>query len=102
MRKCRTGKVSGLFHDFDYLFYAAGFVAFDFFHTVTPAAARALNALRYKSAYWFMADSAKVDNSLMALFAERPELDAPEQVYENKNWTYSLDFFYTTGLGLPA
>ena len=55
-----------------------------------------------KSAYWFLADTQQVTESLQALFAERPELDAPEQVYENKNWTYTLDFFYTTGLGLPA
>lgn len=55
-----------------------------------------------KSAYWFLVDTTQVAESLQALFAERPELDAPEQVYENKNWTYSLDFFYTIGLGLPA
>jgi len=54
------------------------------------------------SAYWFMADSAKVGESLMALFSERPSLDPPEEVYENKNWLYSLDFFYTIGLGYPA
>lgn len=55
-----------------------------------------------KSAYWFLCDTSKVSESLQALFAERPELDAPEQVYENKNWTYTLDYFYTLGLGLPA
>ena len=49
--------------------------------------------------YWFMASSNGVKESLKALFAERPSLDAPEQVYENKNWEYSLDFFYTLGLG---
>jgi hypothetical protein len=60
------------------------------------------NAGTDKSAYWFLADSGKVADSLHAYFAERPELDAPEQVYENKNWTYTLDYFYTLGLGLPA
>ena len=54
------------------------------------------------SAYWFMVDSTKVGESLQCLFAERPSLDAPDQVYKNKNWEYSLDFFYTLGLGYPA
>ena len=54
------------------------------------------------SAYWFMFDSSLVSESLMALFAEKPSLDAPEQVYKNKNWDYSLDFFYTLGRGFPA
>lgn len=49
--------------------------------------------------YWFMADSRKVKESLKMFFAERPSLDAPEEVYENKNWEYTLDFFYTTGIG---
>ena len=51
------------------------------------------------SAYWFMFDSSKIDETLQALFSERPSLDAPEQVYANKNWEYSCDFFYTIGLG---
>lgn len=51
------------------------------------------------SAYWFMADSSKVGETLKAYFAERPSLDAPEQVYKNKNWDYSLDYFYSWGLG---
>lgn len=54
------------------------------------------------SAYWFMYDSSRVGESLMALFAERPSLDAPEQVYKSKNWDYSLDFYYTLGRGFPA
>lgn len=54
------------------------------------------------SEYWFMYDSSLVGETLNALFAERPGLDAPDQVYKNKNWEYSLDFFYTLGLGYPA
>jgi len=54
------------------------------------------------SAYWFMLDSSKVGESLQCLFAERPDLDAPDQVYKNKNWDYSCDFFYTIGIGYPA
>jgi hypothetical protein len=26
-------------------------------------------------------------------------LEAPEEVYKNKNWDYSLDFYYTLGRG---
>jgi len=55
-----------------------------------------------RSNYWFMYDSSKVKDSLKALFAERPSLDAPEQVYVNKNWDYSVDFYYALGLGFPA
>lgn len=55
-----------------------------------------------RSAYWFMYDSSKVGESLKSKFAERPSLDAPEMVYINKNWDYTLDFFYTIGLGYQA
>lgn len=54
------------------------------------------------SQYWFMFDSQKVGESLKALFAERPSLDPPEQVYKNKNWDYSLDYYYALGRGFPA
>ena len=54
------------------------------------------------SAYWYLADSSGVKESLKALFAERPSLDAPEVVYANKNWAYSCDFFYAIGRGYPA
>jgi len=53
-------------------------------------------------AYWFLADSTGIKESLKALFAERPALDAPEEVYSNKNWDYSIDFFYSLGRGYPA
>lgn len=51
------------------------------------------------SAYWFLSNLAKVKESLQCKFAERPSLDAPEQVYANKNWDWSLDFYYALGLG---
>lgn len=51
------------------------------------------------SAYWFMLDSTKIAETLKCLFAERPSLDAPDQVYANKNWDYSCDFFYVLGRG---
>jgi len=52
-----------------------------------------------RSAYWFLYDSSKVGETLKSKFAERPSLDAPDEVYTNKNWDYSVDFFYTVGLG---
>jgi len=55
-----------------------------------------------RSAYWFMYDSRLVGETLKAKFAERPSLDAPEEAYINKNWTYTCDFFYTVGLGYQA
>src|SRR3990167_3290101 len=54
------------------------------------------------SAYWFLANSKKVKKALRALFAERPSLDAPEQVYANKDWEYSLDYYYAIGRAFPA
>lgn len=51
------------------------------------------------SAYWYMYDSSKIGETLRALFAERPSLDAPEQVYKNKNWDYSVDYYYALGRG---
>lgn len=54
------------------------------------------------SNYWFMCDSTKVGESLKAKFAERPSIDAPNEVYDNKNWEWSCDFFYALGIGHPA
>ena len=51
------------------------------------------------SAYWFLADSSKVKETLQIAFAERPSLDAPDVVYINKNWDYTSDFYFTTGTG---
>ena len=54
------------------------------------------------SAYWFMADSAKVKQSLMAKFADRPAIDPPEQTYKNLTWNWRLFFLYTIGRGWPV
>ena len=51
------------------------------------------------SAYWFMADSSKVKNTMKAIFAQRPMLSAPDQVFSNKDWEYSFDYLYTRGFG---
>jgi len=54
------------------------------------------------SAYWFMFDSRKVARSLKCLFAERPGLLAPEQVLENNNWIWKLNYYYTLFRAFPA
>jgi hypothetical protein len=54
------------------------------------------------SAYWFLMDPRASKETLKCLFAERPSLDAPEQVYDNKNWGWTLDYFYAIGVGYPA
>lgn len=54
------------------------------------------------SAYWFLVDSTKAKETLKCLFSERPSLDAPSEVYENKDWEWTLDFFYTVGIGFAA
>jgi len=53
------------------------------------------------TAYWYMYDSSKIKETFKAKFAERPSLDAPEQVYANKNWDWTLDFFYAWGFFAP-
>lgn len=50
-------------------------------------------------AYWFMADSSKVKKTLKAIFSQRPQLSAPEVIFENKDWEYSFDYLYTRGFG---
>jgi hypothetical protein len=54
------------------------------------------------SAYWFLADSRRVGESLKSKFAQRPEMAPPEVVYANKNWEYSIDYFYVHGIGYQA
>ena len=53
------------------------------------------------SAYWFMA-SPMVKRSLKSLFAQRPIMTAPEQVGNSKNWEYTIDAYYTIGIGHPV
>ena len=55
-----------------------------------------------RSEYYYLSSSKNVKESLKVIFAERPSLDAPEQVYRNKDWEYSIDFYYTILRGFPA
>lgn len=55
------------------------------------------------SKYWFMLDSKKAKReTLKSYFSQRPQLSAPDEIYKSKNWDYSLDFYFSRGLGLPA
>lgn len=51
------------------------------------------------SDYWYMADSSGVKKTLKCIFAQRPQLMAPDEVYANKDWEYSFDYLYTYGFG---
>lgn len=54
------------------------------------------------SAYWFLADSKNVKESLIAPFAQKPQLAAPSQIDDSKDWEYTLDLYYTLFIGHPA
>ena len=52
--------------------------------------------------YWFMYDSEKVGETLMALFSQKPQMYAPEEQNRSKNWDYTIDTYYVLGNGWPA
>lgn len=51
------------------------------------------------SAYWFLADSAKVKKSLKTYFTQRPTMLAPDHVFANGDWEYKLRLVYSRGFG---
>lgn len=51
------------------------------------------------SDFWYMADSSKVKQTLKAIFATRPNLVAPDQVFSNDDWEYKFKYRYTYGFG---
>jgi hypothetical protein len=54
------------------------------------------------SGYWFLADGRRVKKCLKAPFAQKPTMQAAEQVTDSQNWLYPLDGYYALGLGYPA
>lgn len=54
------------------------------------------------SAYWFMYDSKNIEESLIALFKQRPMIYPPETFSPNLTWNYMLDFLFTYGFGYQA
>lgn len=53
------------------------------------------------SAYWFMADSSVVKDSLKAVFAQKPMMQAAEQVTETQTWLYPIDAYFTLAAAWP-
>lgn len=53
------------------------------------------------SAYWFMADSAQVKDTLKAIFAQKPMMQAAEQVTETQNWLYPIDAYFSLVAAWP-
>lgn len=53
-------------------------------------------------AYWFMSDSSNVKESLIAPFAQKPQMVAPAMVHDTLDWEYPLDLYYTLLIGHPA
>lgn len=54
-----------------------------------------------RSAYWFLADSRNVKDSLRSPFAQRPMMFPPEEVNDSKTWEYTADMFYAMGVDHP-
>lgn len=53
------------------------------------------------SAYWFMADSARLPQGLRAYFKQKPQISAPAVYGPNMIWNYELDYFYDYGCVTP-
>ena len=53
------------------------------------------------SAYWFLADSKMVKKSLLAPFAQKPQMGEATNVHDTLDWEYPVDAYYTLGIGKP-
>jgi hypothetical protein len=53
------------------------------------------------SAYWFMADSRRVKDTLHSPMTQLPILSAPTEIHDSLNWEYVVDAYYALGLGDP-
>ena len=49
------------------------------------------------SAYRYMYDSKKIDNTLKVFFSQEPRLSPPQEFDPNRNWNYLFDFLYSRG-----
>lgn len=56
---------------------------------------------RLTSGSWYLANRAMLDDAFFVGFAQKPELDMPEEMPRNKNWLYTLDFYYYIQRGNP-
>lgn len=53
------------------------------------------------SAYWFMCDSSRVKDSLLAVFAQPIKMQSAEQVTETQNWLYPVDAYFAIRAAWP-
>lgn len=53
------------------------------------------------SAYWFMADSRNMQDTLKAPMTQLPMMTPPNEVHDSLNWEYVLDAYYALGIGDP-
>jgi hypothetical protein len=53
------------------------------------------------SAYWYLADSGRVKDTLHAPMTQLPMMTAPKEVHDSLNWEYVIDAYYALGVGDP-
>lgn len=53
------------------------------------------------SAHWFLADSKLVKETLIAPFAQKPQMGEATQVHDSLNWEYPIDAYYTLFAAYP-
>ncbi len=56
---------------------------------------------RLTAGSWYLANRKMLDDAFYVGFAQKPELDMPEEMPRNKNWLYTLDFYYYIQRGNP-
>ena len=57
---------------------------------------------RLKAGQWFVYDSSMIDETLMSGFAQKPNLETPHEFPQNKNWLYTMDYYYYIQLGFAG
>jgi hypothetical protein len=53
------------------------------------------------SAYWFLADSNRVSDTLHSPMTQLPMMAPPAEVHDSLNWEYVIDAYYALGIGDP-
>jgi hypothetical protein len=53
------------------------------------------------SAYWFLADRRLVQESLLAPFAQKPQMGAADTVSDTLDWSYPVDLYYAIMAAWP-
>lgn len=53
------------------------------------------------SAYWFMSEIGREQDTLKSPFAQKPMMGQAENINDSLNWEYPLDAYYTLFIGAP-